>query len=86
MTRLERREYALQKLIKMKGKTTPSKLRTNLSFEDSEALPYTPPDEHHHISKSRNYHMNIMAYLASNHGDPALAVSFDLPIVGVVTD
>ncbi|KJA20593.1 hypothetical protein HYPSUDRAFT_101131, partial [Hypholoma sublateritium FD-334 SS-4] len=63
MTRLERREYALR---------SSSKLRTNVSFEDSEALPYTPAEEHHHISKSRNFHMNIIAFLSSNQGDPAI--------------
>ena len=82
ITRLERREYALRKLNKLKGKTassgqtkTSSKLRPNVSFEDSEALPYTPPEEHHHISKSRNFHMNIMAFLSSNQGDPAIVVN-----------
>ena len=83
MTRLERREYALQKLNKMKGKAASldgkkrsSKFCSNISFEDSEALPYTPPEEHHHISKSRNYHMNIMAFLSSNREDPAIIVTF----------
>ena len=83
MTRLERREYALRKLNKLQGKAVPvlqakrsSKLRTNVPFEESEALPYTPPEEHHHISKSRNFHMNIVAFLASNQGDPAIIVSF----------
>ncbi|KJA25615.1 hypothetical protein HYPSUDRAFT_134692, partial [Hypholoma sublateritium FD-334 SS-4] len=78
MTRLERRENALRKLAKSNGKMTPlartkssAKLRANVPFEESEALPYTPPEEHHHISKSRNHHMNIMAFLSSNQGDPA---------------
>ena len=82
MTRLERREYALRKLNKLQGKAVPvlqakrsSKLRTNVPFEESEALPYTPPEEHHHISKSRNFHMNIVAFLSSNQGDPAIIVS-----------
>lgn len=81
MTRLERREYALRKLTRKKGKKASSgggknldKLRTNMSFEDSEALPYTAPDMHHHISRSRNFHMNIMAFLSSNQGDPAISV------------
>ena len=84
MTRLERREYTLRKLSKMKGKAAPinptkrsTKLRTNIPFEDSEPLPYTPPEEHHHISKSRSYHMNLMSFLTSNQGDPAITVSFD---------
>ena len=82
ITRLEHREFALRKLNKLKGKTAPSgkakgssKICPNVSFEDSEALPYTPPEEHHHISKSRNFHMNIMAFLSSNQGDPAIIVS-----------
>ena len=85
MTRLERREYALQKLNKMNGKAVSqkrekhsSKFRSDISFEDSEALPYTPPEDHHHISKSRNYHMNIMAFLSSNRDDPAIIVTFRL--------
>lgn len=93
MTRLERREYALRKLNKMEGKTTsisptksPAKLRSNVSFEDSEVLPYTPPEEHHHISKSRNYHMNIVSFLTSNQGDPAIIVSFRSLLTGGCTD
>lgn len=89
MTRLERREYALRRLTKLKGKAvssgqakSSSKLCTNVSFEDSEALPYTPAEEHHHISKSRNFHMNIIAFLSSNQGDPAIIVSFDFFVIG----
>lgn len=93
MTRLERREHALRKLAKSKGKTSPlarkksaAKLRPNVPFEDSEALPYTPAEKHHHISMSRNYHMNIMAFLSSNRDDPAITVSFDLLAIGGYTD
>ena len=93
MTRLERREFALQKLVKLKGKAASSgpakgstKIRTNVSFEDSEALPYTPAEEHHHISKSRNYHMNIMAFLSSNRDDPAIMVKPWFLSIGGYTD
>lgn len=84
MTRLERREHALRKLIRKQGKTSSVnqgksgqgsyQLRADVPFEESEALPYTPPEMHHQISKSRNHHMNIMAFLSANQGDPAIAV------------
>lgn len=88
MTRLERREHALRKL-RRKGKAafvgeakgtkgSTGRLTSNVPFEDSEALPYTAPEAHHHISKSQNYHMNIMAFLSSNNGDPAIAVSVNI--------
>ena len=43
-----------------------------LTFTESEALPYTPPVLHHHISGSRNFPANITSFLASFQGDPAI--------------
>ena len=47
-----------------------------LTFTESEALPYTPPALHHHISDSRNFPANITSFLASFQGDPAISVCF----------
>ncbi|KAF7349533.1 hypothetical protein MSAN_01743700 [Mycena sanguinolenta] len=43
------------------------------SDSKSEALPYTTPDQHHHISPSRNFSLHLTSWLRSNHGDPAVA-------------
>jgi hypothetical protein len=97
MTRLERREQALLRLLrrkaaasvippiasvpeatqpKTKGKKPRQKgLRPALDFAESESLPYTSPELHHHISPSRNHHFHLPSWLADNAGDPALAVS-----------
>lgn len=45
-----------------------------LDFAESESLPYTPPEAHYHVSQSRNYHINIVRWLAENLGDPAIKV------------
>jgi hypothetical protein len=47
-----------------------------VDFAESEALPYTPPETHYHISQSRNYHFNIQQFLTANYGDPAIKVLF----------
>jgi hypothetical protein len=47
----------------------------SISFEDAEALMPTPPSSHHHISRDVRYKINLLAWLGSNHGDPALKVS-----------
>ncbi|KAJ7222643.1 hypothetical protein GGX14DRAFT_352730 [Mycena pura] len=56
---------------KLKGRRK-SKSQTYLSFAQSEALPYTTPDQHHHISPCRDYPVNIQAWLAENKDDPAI--------------
>ncbi|KAK7021684.1 hypothetical protein R3P38DRAFT_3541427 [Favolaschia claudopus] len=43
----------------------------SLDFADSESLPYTSPEQHHHISHSRNFYLNIPHFLSENRGDPA---------------
>ncbi|KAJ7364427.1 hypothetical protein DFH08DRAFT_731010 [Mycena albidolilacea] len=95
MTRLERREQALLRLVRRKaaafiippiasvpestqpqakGKKPRQKgLRPALDFAESESLPYTSPELHHHISPSRNHHFHLPSWLADNAGDPALA-------------
>ncbi|PSS31922.1 hypothetical protein PHLCEN_2v2303 [Hermanssonia centrifuga] len=44
----------------------------SLSFEDSDPLPYTPPENHHHISQSNRFHKDVTDWLSSNKNDPAL--------------
>ncbi|KAK7037071.1 hypothetical protein R3P38DRAFT_3480997 [Favolaschia claudopus] len=47
------------------------KAQTYLSFAESEALPYTTPSQHHHISRSRNTSFHLSSWLAKNKDDPA---------------
>ncbi|KAF8206655.1 hypothetical protein K438DRAFT_1462191, partial [Mycena galopus ATCC 62051] len=94
VTRLERREQALLKIVrkqaaaaaippiaavpKHQGKVKKQRkkgLRPALDFAESESLPYTSPELHHHISPSRNHHFHLPSWLADNDGDPALNVS-----------
>ncbi|KAF7367198.1 hypothetical protein MSAN_00980100 [Mycena sanguinolenta] len=44
----------------------------HVDFLESETLPYTAPEQHHHISASRNFHTNIPQFLHENEGDPAV--------------
>ncbi|KAJ6559288.1 hypothetical protein B0H10DRAFT_2240500 [Mycena sp. CBHHK59/15] len=64
------------------GKTTPTpdaqghkrKLRKQklyVPFAESEALPYTAPEEHHHISTSRNFSHHVASWLNEQGDDPA---------------
>jgi len=55
--------------------TTKKKNAVHIDVLEQEAMPYTPPEFHHHISLSRNFHTNIAAFLAENKGDPAIKVS-----------
>jgi hypothetical protein len=49
--------------------------RPAVDFAESESLPYTSPELHHHISPSRNHHFHLPSWLADNDEDPALKVS-----------
>jgi hypothetical protein len=87
MTKLERRERALRKqktqlqkqkvpipqVTNRKGKGRP-KVDPHLGFAESEALPYTSPELHHHISPSRNFHIDLPTWLAAHAGDRAIEV------------
>jgi hypothetical protein len=98
MTRLERREQALLRIVRRqaaaavippiaavddspvskkrkrnKGKETGR--RPALDFAESESLPYTSPELHHHISSSRNHHFHLPSWLSDNTDDPAVKVS-----------
>jgi hypothetical protein len=92
MTRLERREHALRRLVllnkdkteyhiersgqkKRKVVVENVKNHPTIPFTLSEALPYTPPEYHHHISPSRNFPINIYTFLNSTRvDDPAVTV------------
>jgi hypothetical protein len=90
MTQLERRETALmriaaraqintrRKAVKPTAQKHQRKLQkpeTYVSFAEFESLPYTAPDEHHHISPSLNFPLYLSSWLKNHHGDPATAVS-----------
>lgn len=84
MTCLERREQALRQAHRKKSKQAhragiPGTLATKrpkknrvLDRLETETLPNTPPEVHHHISSSRNNYANIMGFLAENDGDLAV--------------
>jgi hypothetical protein len=98
MTRLERREHALRRLIDLNKEKTGHRTETSghkrrkvthsspqtvksvkshptIPFAMSEALPYTPPEYHHHISPSRNFPNHIHTFLNSTRvDDPAVVV------------
>ena len=96
MTRLERREHALRRLIHINktgygtetigykkrkviqlssNKAEIVKSHPTIPFTLSEALPYTPPEYHHHISPSRNFPIHIHTFLNSTRvDDPAIVV------------
>ncbi|KAJ6608894.1 hypothetical protein B0H10DRAFT_2301109, partial [Mycena sp. CBHHK59/15] len=50
------------------------KRKVFVPFAESEALPYTTPDRHHHISTSRNFSLHLSSWLRENQGDPATKV------------
>ncbi|KAF8146367.1 hypothetical protein K438DRAFT_1475340, partial [Mycena galopus ATCC 62051] len=52
------------------------KLKLFVDFADSESLPYTAPEQHHHISHSRNFYLSIPHFLSENLGDPAIHVRY----------
>ena len=51
------------------------KICPTIPFTLSEALPYMPPEYHHHISQSRNFPVHIQTFLNLMRGDdPAVMV------------
>ncbi|KAG6895033.1 hypothetical protein C0992_003455 [Termitomyces sp. T32_za158] len=89
ITRLERRERVLERTRqqnmtqKIERQSKSRKQRSfianqpRLDFSQSEPLPPTPPELHHHISPSHNNHLHIPTWLAANAGD--LAITNFLP-------
>ncbi|KAJ7218251.1 hypothetical protein B0H12DRAFT_1001581, partial [Mycena haematopus] len=63
MTQLERRNTTLLRI----ASHAHSKAKRR-----SESLPYTAPEQHYHISPSRNFSFHLTAWLRSNQGDPAV--------------
>ncbi|KAJ7733500.1 hypothetical protein B0H16DRAFT_1304133, partial [Mycena metata] len=56
-----------------KGKRKAKGIKPFVDFSESESLPYTAPEQHHHISNSRNFYANISQFLGENEDDPAVA-------------
>ncbi|CAK5269508.1 unnamed protein product [Mycena citricolor] len=54
-----------------KTPSPPQRLPT-LAFAESESLPYTAPEAHHHISLRRDYHLNLGSWLYQHSADPAV--------------
>ncbi|KAF7377741.1 hypothetical protein MSAN_00197100 [Mycena sanguinolenta] len=54
-----------------RGKTV-KKTKIYVPFAESEALPYTSPEQHHHISGSHNFSLHLPSWLAEHHDDPAV--------------
>ncbi|KAJ7616889.1 hypothetical protein B0H17DRAFT_852803, partial [Mycena rosella] len=52
-----------------------NKSKAYIPFAESEALPYTTPDQHHHISPSRNFTFHLSSWLGEHRGDPAIQVN-----------
>jgi hypothetical protein len=50
------------------------KKRPVVPIADSEALPYTTPEDHHHISHSQNFSDHVPSWLFEHNGDPATKV------------
>ncbi|KAJ7149300.1 hypothetical protein C8R43DRAFT_1128654 [Mycena crocata] len=48
------------------------KNKTYIPFAESEALPYTTPEQHHHISGSHNYSLPLSSWIFENRFDPAV--------------
>jgi len=90
MTVLKHREAALQRMTRSaRGEGQLTTHGTNdsapacatgcaagvtIDFHHSEPLLATPPERHHHISFSRNFPMNIAAWLTVNHDSIATKV------------
>lgn len=72
--------YDTEMIGHKKRKVIPKKAESvksfpTIPFTQSEALPYTPPEYHHHISPSRNFPVHIHTFLNSTRvDDPAIMV------------
>jgi hypothetical protein len=47
-----------------------AKSKMYVPFNEHEALPYTTPEQHHHISSSRNFSLHV-SWLTKHANDPA---------------
>lgn len=82
ITRLEWWEKVLQR-ISQNQRTLPqmsalstrsSHAQTTVNFDESEPLPATPPDYHHHISHSWKFPLNVASWIVANQGNVATKV------------
>jgi hypothetical protein len=64
---------------KLKLKKKAKAPESAVPFAESEALPYTTPEQHHHISESRNFSLHLTSWLGEHNGDPATDVCRFLP-------
>ncbi|KAI0069257.1 hypothetical protein BV25DRAFT_1867060 [Artomyces pyxidatus] len=76
ITLLQRREEGLRRM--MRGKTITrkplrrsSRRKAAVGFDQAEPLPFTPPENHHHISHSRKHPLQLSNWLAESAEDPA---------------
>ncbi|KAJ7678645.1 hypothetical protein B0H17DRAFT_884575, partial [Mycena rosella] len=74
---------ALKKASLLKTTPTPDpqghkrklkKKTLDIPFAEFEALPYTTPEEHHHIANSRKFPHHLSSWLNERRGDPATQV------------
>lgn len=84
ITKLERREVFMEKCLHRRVRDIPNRIkpalrrRTQLGFLESESLPYTSPDIHHHISKSQLTYVNAGKWSEAHGSDPAVLVCHPL--------
>lgn len=50
------------------------KTRLDVDFSESEPLPPTPLEYHHHISASRNFPVYLQSFILTNKDDPVMKV------------
>jgi hypothetical protein len=72
VVKLERREARLQR-----AKTAEANHSHHVSMAESDPLPYTIGEMHHHISDSRNHPLDLFSFGRKFPGDPATKVSLD---------
>ena len=77
ITQLQRREQLLNDKMhqKSQAKDATKRVKPTVDFEDSEPLPFTPPENHHHISHSHKFPLQISSFLSDNINDLATKVS-----------
>ena len=54
--------------------TRPAVLSPSLSISDKDHLPFTPPEQHYHMSASNAFPLDLSTFVQQRPGDPALTV------------
>jgi len=66
-------------LQKQKGESVDDGGKTKdtmvVNFADNDPLPFTPPQLHHHVSKSKRHHHTLVNWLGRHSDDEAVKVS-----------